>query len=44
MNLTWLDVAQPAVAGLGGILGVYAVEDLLAMLRRRGVTWTGWRR
>lgn len=35
MDLMWWDLAQPVVAGLGGILGVYLAEDLLALLRRR---------
>ncbi|HEX8630123.1 MAG TPA: hypothetical protein VF755_18345 [Catenuloplanes sp.] len=44
MHLTWFDIAQPVVAGLGGILGSYLMEDVLAAVRRGGLSWLGWRR
>jgi hypothetical protein len=40
----WWDLAQPLVAGLGGILGVYAADDLLKALRCRGYVFPGRRR
>jgi hypothetical protein len=43
MDLTMADVLQPVLAGLGGLLGVYAVQDLLQVLDRRGVSLP-WRR
>lgn len=43
MYLTWWELAQPAVAGLGGILGVYLAEDLLVVLRKRGLLGAGRR-
>lgn len=44
MDLTWFDIAQPLIAGLGGILGSYLMEDVLAVLRRRGLSWGGRQR
>jgi hypothetical protein len=44
MGLTWWDAAQPVVAGLAGILGVHAVEDVLGKLRRRGLCPARWNR
>lgn len=44
MILTWWDAAQPVVGGLAGILGVYAVEDVLGRLRRRGLCPARWSR
>ncbi|MGX6605102.1 hypothetical protein ACWKSP_23650 [Micromonosporaceae bacterium Da 78-11] len=44
MDLTWADVAQPLVAGLAGILGVYLVEEALGTLRRRGWCPERWNR
>ncbi len=47
MDLTWAEVATTMVAGLGGMLGVYVMEDVLRMLRRRGLCperWNGDRR
>ncbi|GAA3345524.1 hypothetical protein GCM10020358_52960 [Amorphoplanes nipponensis] len=44
MELTWVDLAQPAVAGLAGMLGVYAVESALGALRRSGLCPERWSR
>ena len=44
MDLTWAEVATTVVAGLGGMLGVYVMEDGLRMLRRRGVCPPRWNR
>lgn len=44
MDLTWAEVATTVVAGLGGMLGVYAMEDGLRMLRRRGLSPERWDR
>jgi xanthosine utilization system XapX-like protein len=44
MGLTWWDAAQPVVAGLAGMLGVHVVEDVLALLRRRGLCPARWNR
>ncbi len=44
MDLTWAEVATTVVAGLGGMLGVYVMEDVLRMLRRRGVCPERWNR
>ncbi len=44
MDLTWAEVATTVVAGLGGMLGVYVMEDVLRMLRRRGICPERWNR
>jgi xanthosine utilization system XapX-like protein len=44
MDLSWVDIAQPAVAGLAGMLGVYLVEDVLTVLRRRNLCPARWNR
>lgn len=44
MDLTWAEVATTVVAGLGGMLGVYVMEDVLRMLRRRGACPERWHR
>jgi len=44
MDLTWVDVAQPVVAGLAGMLGVYAMEEALGALRRSGLCPQRWTR
>jgi hypothetical protein len=44
MDLTWADVAQPLVAGLAGILGVYLTEETLRALRRKGICPDRWNR
>jgi hypothetical protein len=44
VDLTWADVAQPVVAGLAGVLGVYSVEEGLRALRRRGLCPERWNR
>jgi hypothetical protein len=44
VDLTWWDIAQPAVGGLAGVLGVYLVEDVLRTLRRRGRCPGRWMR
>jgi hypothetical protein len=42
VELAWVDIAQPLVGGLAGILGVYLVEDALSRLRRSGVCPKRW--
>jgi hypothetical protein len=42
MDLTWVDAAQPVVAGLAGILGVHGLEEALGALRRRGLCPERW--
>jgi hypothetical protein len=42
--LTWAEIAQALVGGLAGIIGVYAVEDVLHRLRERGKCPERWRR
>ena len=37
------ELATPVVSGLAGILGVYAVEDILGRLRRSGRCPRRWR-
>jgi hypothetical protein len=44
MDLTWVDVAQPVVAGLAGMLGVYVTEEGLRGARRRGLCPARWTR
>lgn len=44
MQVTWWDAAQTAVAGLAGVLGVHLVEDVLGVLRRRGLCPQRWNR
>jgi hypothetical protein len=44
MDLTWADIAQPLVAGLAGMLGVYVTEETLRALRRRGLCPERWNR
>jgi hypothetical protein len=35
VDLTWWDIAPTLVAGLGGILGLHAMDALLARVRAR---------
>jgi hypothetical protein len=44
LDLIWADIAQPLVAGLAGMLGVYLTEAVLRGLRRRGVCPDRWNR
>jgi hypothetical protein len=44
MQLTLWDVAQPVLAGLAGMLGVYSIEGALGSLRRRGLCPARWQR
>jgi hypothetical protein len=44
MDLTWADLAQPLVGGLAGILGVHLVQEMLGVLRRKGVCPDRWNR
>jgi hypothetical protein len=43
VNLAWADIAQPLVAGLAGVLGVYLPGEVLATLRRNGRCPERWR-
>lgn len=42
MDLTWAVIAQTVVAGLAGMLGVYVIEEVLAVLRRKGLCPERW--
>jgi hypothetical protein len=44
MAVVWADVAQPLVAGLGGMLGVYVLEEGLRVLRVRRLCPARWSR
>jgi hypothetical protein len=44
MGLMWAEIAQPLIAGLGGMLGVYVVEEGLRVLQRRGLCPERWNR
>jgi hypothetical protein len=44
MGLSWSDVIQPVIAGLAAILGVHATEEVLRVLRRRGICPDRWAR
>ena len=44
MYLTWTDLAQPLVAGLASVLGIYLTEIILSALRRRGMCPERWNR
>ncbi|MEV4708846.1 hypothetical protein [Actinoplanes sp. NPDC049316] len=43
MHTLLSDFATPVVAGLAGMLGAYAVEDVLGRLRRSGLCPRRWR-
>ncbi|HEX9999477.1 MAG TPA: hypothetical protein VGB74_03410 [Actinoplanes sp.] len=43
MGLTWAEIAQALVGGLAGVLGVYAVQDVLTRLRETGRCPERWR-
>jgi hypothetical protein len=43
MQTLLTELATPAVAGLAGTLGIYAVEDILGRLRRSGRCPQRWR-
>ncbi|MBL7256371.1 hypothetical protein [Paractinoplanes lichenicola] len=40
--MTWADVAEPIVAGLAAVLGIYATQEGLTQLRRRGIGTERW--
>jgi hypothetical protein len=42
MNFAWVDVAEPIVAGLAGILGICLTEEMLGVLRRSGLCPERW--
>ncbi len=42
MDLVWADLAQPLVGGLAGMLGVCVVEEVLRVMRERGVCPERW--
>ena len=44
VGLSWADIAQPLVAGLAGVLGVYIPEEVLRTLRRTGRCPERWSR
>jgi hypothetical protein len=44
VDLTWADIAQPLLAGLAGVLGVYLPGEVLGTLRRKGMCPERWRR
>jgi len=44
VNLAWADIAQPLLAGLAGVLGVYVPGEVLGTLRRKGMCPERWRR
>jgi hypothetical protein len=44
MGMTWWDIAQPLAGGLVGVVGVYLMEDVLRMLRNRGLCPERWNR
>ncbi|GIE77028.1 hypothetical protein Aph02nite_29780 [Actinoplanes philippinensis] len=43
MQTLLTDLATPVITGLAGMLGVYAVEDILGRLRRSGRCPERWR-
>jgi hypothetical protein len=43
MDANWADMAQPLMAGLAGVLGVYIPEHVLRTLRRDGRCPERWR-
>ncbi|MEU8663202.1 hypothetical protein [Actinoplanes philippinensis] len=43
MQTLLTDLATPLITGLAGMLGVYAVEDILGRLRRSGRCPERWR-
>ncbi len=44
MGVAWADIAQPLLGGLGGMLGVYLVEEGLRLLRRGRLCPDRWAR
>jgi len=44
MVLTWADVVPAVVGGLGALLGVYATQEAVSALRRRGLCPERWTR
>jgi hypothetical protein len=42
MDLGWVDVAEPVVAGLAGVLGICLTEEMLRVLRRSGLCPDRW--
>ena len=42
MDLTWAVIAQTLLAGLAGMLGVYVIEEVLRVLRRKGLCPQRW--
>ena len=40
--MTWAEIAQPVLAGLAGMLGVYVAESGLTTLRRMGLCPARW--
>jgi hypothetical protein len=44
MDLAWVDVAEPVVAGLAGVLGICLTEEVLRVLRRSGLCPQRWTR
>ena len=42
MDLMWADLAQPLVGGLAGMLGVCVVEEVLRVLRGKGLCPERW--
>ncbi|AGL18788.1 hypothetical protein L083_5278 [Actinoplanes sp. N902-109] len=43
MQTLLADLATPAIAGLAGVLGIHAAQDILARLRRSGRCPERWR-
>jgi hypothetical protein len=43
MQMLLSELATPVIAGLAGMLGVYAMEDILGRLRRSGRCPRRWR-
>ena len=43
MQMLIAELATPVVGGLAGMLGIYAVEDVLGRLRRSGRCPSRWR-
>ncbi|GAB2591708.1 hypothetical protein Aab01nite_38670 [Paractinoplanes abujensis] len=40
--MTWTDLIEPVVAGLSAALGIYATQETLTSLRRRGLLPERW--
>jgi xanthosine utilization system XapX-like protein len=40
--MEWADIAEPLIAGLGGMLGVYLAEDVLRVLRAHRLCPARW--